>query len=148
VKISVKGRYALAAAITLAENYDRGDIVSIISIADRLGLSKIYLEQVFSLLKRAGLVTSVKGAQGGYQLARKPRQITILDVLAAVEQALFEATEPTVASNAPELDQVMREAVFDRLDEVFRGAMSQITLDDLMSDVERKKSAAAIMFYI
>ena len=85
MRISAKGRYALAAAISMAQQHGTGEYITVISISEKLGISKIYLEQVFSLLKRAGLVTSVKGAQGGYQLSRMPGQITALDLLMAVE---------------------------------------------------------------
>ena len=73
MKISAKGRYGLAAMTYLARNYASGSPITIISISEKLGISKIYLEQVFSLLKRARLVNSIKGSQGGYQLAREPR---------------------------------------------------------------------------
>jgi Rrf2 family protein len=148
MRISVRGRYALAAMISIAEYYDGGEVVSILSIAEKLGLSKIYLEQVFSLLKRGGIVTSLKGAQGGYQLARKPQQITLLDILGAVEQSLFEATESTVGKKAPELDRVMQEAVFDRLDQTVKNTLGQITLANLLIELEKRKTEKQIMFYI
>ena len=69
MKISAKGRYGLAAMTYLARNYAAGTPITIVSISEKLGISKIYLEQVFSLLKRARLVNSIKGSQGGYQLA-------------------------------------------------------------------------------
>ena len=60
MKISAKGRYGLAAMTYLARNYEAGTPITIISISEKLGISKIYLEQVFSLLKRARLVNSIK----------------------------------------------------------------------------------------
>ena len=91
MRISAKGRYALASTISLAQDYAKGEYTTVLSISEKLGISKIYLEQVFSLLKRGGIVNSVKGSQGGYQLARMPQQITLYDVLSAVELSLFEA---------------------------------------------------------
>lgn len=90
MKISAKGRYGLAAMTYLARNYEAGTPITIISISEKLGISKIYLEQVFSLLKRARLVNSIKGSQGGYQLAHAPREITAYDVLASIELSLME----------------------------------------------------------
>jgi len=152
MRISVKGRYALAASICMAESTavktGKGDYMTVISISEHLGISKIYLEQVFSLLKRAGLVNSVKGSQGGYQLARMPRQITVLDVLAAVESTLFETTEATVAGKAPEIDAAMRIAAFDQLDQAIRASLGQVTLADLLSETEKHKPDRALMFYI
>ena len=85
MKISAKGRYGLAAMTYLARNYASGSPVTIVSISEKLGISKIYLEQVFSLLKRARLVNSIKGSQGGYQLSRAPREITPYDILSSIE---------------------------------------------------------------
>ena len=90
MKISAKGRYGLAAMTYLARNYASGSPVTIVSISEKLGISKIYLEQVFSLLKRARLVNSIKGSQGGYQLSRAPREITPYDILSSIELSLME----------------------------------------------------------
>lgn len=148
MRISAKGRYALAAAINMAENYSSGEYITVISISEKLGISKIYLEQVFSLLKRGGIVNSVKGAQGGYQLARSPRQVTVYDVLSAVETALFEPAEETVRLNAPEIDAAMRATVFDALDSAVKSALEKITLSDLVSEVEKHKADQGFMFFI
>jgi Rrf2 family protein len=104
---------------------------TVIRISEKLGISKIYLEQVFSLLKRGGIVHSVKGAQGGYQLARAPGQISVLAVLAAVELSLFEPAEETVSDKAPDIEAAMMlPAAHERLT---RGEarIGQITLSDL-----------------
>ncbi len=148
MRISAKGRYALAAAICMAQQYSGGEYITLISISERLGISKIYLEQVFSLLRRGGLVTSVKGAQGGYQLARAPRQITALDILTAVETSLFDLTEPTVSDKAPQIEQAMRFSAFDPLDRSVAETLSAVTLEELVNETERHKSEGAAMFYI
>ena len=148
MRISAKGRYALASAICMAQQYGTGEYITVISISEKLGISKIYLEQVFSLLKRAGLVTSVKGAQGGYLLARAPAQITALDLLMAVETSLFEQVEGTVREKAPDIDEAMREAVFEKLDSAVRAVLNKITLEDLANEAEKHKGEQAIMFYI
>ena len=148
MKISAKGRYGLAAMTYLARNYAAGAPVTIISISEKLGISKIYLEQVFALLKRGELVTSVKGAQGGYQLARIPRQISALDVLTAVETGLFDKTEDTVPEKSPEIEYAIRQGVFDALDDTVAKSLSAITLEELVQEAERHKSGGAVMFYI
>ena len=78
MKISAKARYGLATMIKLAQLYSREENITVLRLAETLHISKIYLEQVFALLKRAQLVVSTKGAQGGYQLARAPETITVL----------------------------------------------------------------------
>lgn len=148
MRISAKGRYALAAVINMAQQYNNGEYITVISISERLGISKIYLEQVFSMLKRGDIVKSVKGAQGGYQLVRTPGQITVLDVLSAVETSLFEATEGTVPEKAPEIEAAMRSSVFEVMDRSVSDALSRITLDDLVAEAEKHKEERSIMYYI
>jgi Rrf2 family protein len=148
MRISAKGRYALAAVINMAQQYNSGEYITVISISERLGISKIYLEQVFSMLKRGDIVKSVKGAQGGYQLVRMPGQITVLDVLSAVETSLFEAVEDTVPEKAPEIEAAMRSSVFEAMDGSVSDTLSRITLDDLVAEAERHKGDRTIMYYI
>ena len=148
MRISAKGRYALAAVIDMAQQYDSGECITVISISERLGISKIYLEQVFSMLKRGDIVRSVKGAQGGYQLVRPPEQVSVLDVLSAVETSLFEAVEDTVQEKAPEIEAAMRKSVFDVMDKALSDALSRITLEDLVLEAEKHKGSQAIMYYI
>ena len=148
MRISSKGRYALAAVISMAQQYHSCENVTVISIADKLGISKIYLEQAFSLLKRGGLVASVKGAQGGYQLTRTPGQISVLDVLSSVDSALFEQAEETVTEKAPEIDASMRLSAFEVLDRSVKETLSKITLNDLVAEADKHKADSALMFYI
>jgi Rrf2 family protein len=148
MRISAKGRYALAAVINMAQQYNSGEYITVISISERLGISKIYLEQVFSMLKRGDIVKSVKGAQGGYQLVRMPGQITVLDVLAAVETSLFETVEGTVPEKAPEIEAAMHSSVFEAMDRSVSDTLSKITLDDLVAEAEKHKGDRTIMYYI
>ncbi|MBU3111375.1 RrF2 family transcriptional regulator [Clostridium lacusfryxellense] len=84
MKLSTKGRYGVKAMVDLAINY--GDQpVSIKSISERQNISEYYLEQLFSSLRRAKLIKSVRGSQGGYILNRKPEEITIYDVINVLE---------------------------------------------------------------
>lgn len=148
MRISAKGRYALAAVVSMARQYRNGEHITVISISEKLGISKIYLEQVFSLLKRGKIVNSVKGAQGGYKLTRMPGQITVLDVLSAVEMSLFEKTEDTVLQKAPDIEKAMRSSAFDVLDRVVKNSLSSVTLEELVSEVEKNNDSSAMMFYI
>ncbi len=147
MRISAKGRYALASVIHMAQQ-QFGDSITLIRISESLGISKIYLEQVFALLKRGELVTSVKGAQGGYQLARMPRQMTVLDVLTAVETTLFDKTEDTVCDKAPEIEYAMRLSAFQPLDDAVADALGKVTLEDLVLAAEKQKGDHAAMYYI
>ena len=85
MKLSTRGRYGIHTMYDLALNGENGP-QSIKAIAERGGMPEAYLEQLIAGLKRAGLVTSTRGAQGGYMLARPAEEITVGDVL----RALFE----------------------------------------------------------
>jgi len=148
MRISAKGRYALAAVINMAQQYNNGEYITVISISEKLGISKIYLEQVFSLLKKAQIVSSTKGAQGGYQLTRMPEHITVLDVLLAVEASLFEQTQESVSEKAPDIEEALKQSVFDVLDKNIRQTLSSITIADLVGEAEKYKGNNAMMFYI
>ncbi len=87
MKLSTRGRYGIHAMYDLAKHAERGP-QSIKAIAEREGIPEAYLEQLIAPLKRAGLVTSTRGAQGGYTLARAPEAITVGDVLRALEGGL------------------------------------------------------------
>ena len=87
MKLSTKGRYGLRALIDLAR-YSELEPVSISCIAERQNLSERYLEQLMSLLKKAGLVQSIRGAGGGYVLAKDAGEISVGDVLRALEGSL------------------------------------------------------------
>jgi Rrf2 family protein len=143
-----QGALRARSMVRMAQQYQSGESITLVSISERLGISKIYLEQVFALLKRAELVTSVKGAQGGYQLARPPRQITALDVLTAVETTLFDQAEDTVPEKAPEIEAAIRADVFDPLDEAAAEALGKVSIERLVLSAERHQSAGAGMFYI
>ncbi|HHU50407.1 MAG TPA: Rrf2 family transcriptional regulator [Firmicutes bacterium] len=148
MRLSAKGRYALAALTYMARLYNNGEYITVLTISEELGISKIYLEQVFSLLKKAELVLSAKGAQGGYQLSRAPKQITVLDVLSAVEVSLFEQTQDTVEEKAPEIEVALRLLVFAALDQRVSRTLSGITLADLVREAEKHRKDQALMFYI
>ena len=149
MRISAKGRYALAAMISIAQEHNNSDEhASIISISDKLGISKIYLEQVFSLLKRGGVVNSVKGAQGGYYLTRMPQKITAMDILLAVELSLFENAGETTREKAPEIETAMRILVFDMIDDSMKTVLQEITLAQLVSEAEKNKTNQGYMFSI
>jgi len=88
VKISTKGRYALRMMIDIAENSAERERVSIRDISGRQGISVKYLEQIVTNLTRAGLLRSVRGSGGGYNLTKTPSQYTVGEILRAIEGKL------------------------------------------------------------
>ena len=87
MKLSTKGRYAVMAMVDLAQNIS-GKPVNLAEISDRQAISLSYLEQLFSKLRRAGLVKSVRGPGGGYRLAERAENIRISEVILAVDEPI------------------------------------------------------------
>ncbi len=87
MRLTTKGRYAVTAMLDLAIHHDGGP-VTLADIARRQGISLSYLEQLFSLLRKRGLVTSIRGPGGGYHLGRKAESIAVVDVIAAVDESV------------------------------------------------------------
>ena len=148
MRISVKTRYALAATISMAQEYEKGTRITIIKLSEKMNISKIYLEHVFSLLKRADIVVSTKGAQGGYQLTKAPALITAFDIFVAVEQPLFEKTEETVLEMAPNIEKAMQLTVFEQLDISIKDFLMNVSLATLAEDACKYNSDENHMFYI
>jgi Rrf2 family protein len=145
MRISVKGRYALAAVTVIAQRAQSQENVTVSSISEELGISKIYLEQVFSQLKREGLLLSVKGPRGGYQLSRSPSKITAWDVLTTLESGLTEKTENTVGDSVPAIETALRSLVFEPLDEVIQSRLSEITLQEILDFSDKQRTQQAFM---
>ena len=84
MKLSTRGRYGIKAMVDLAVEFG-GRPLSVSSLAEKQGVSDAYLEQLIASLRRAGLVTASRGAQGGYSLAREPEMISVGEILKALE---------------------------------------------------------------
>lgn len=84
MKLSTRGRYGIKAMVDLAVEYG-GKPMSVAALAQKQGVSDAYLEQLIASLKRAGLVTSIRGAQGGYSLKKAPAEISVGEILKALE---------------------------------------------------------------
>jgi len=145
MRISAKGRYALAALIEIARQTRAGEVVSIATISEKLGISKIFLEQTVAALKKDTIIKSTKGARGGYQLARKAPTITAWNVLSAVENTLMEKADNTVFGQAPSTEAAIRELVFDKLDQAVEACLSDVTIQDLLEYADRQNSEQAFM---
>lgn len=143
MRISSKGDYGLRALFDLALHHGQGPIRSR-DIAERQAIDENYLNQLLIQLRRAGLVQSLRGPQGGHLLARAPREITVLEALEALEGPLIEIQEGAPAPQADEAAVLaelwtgLRRTVADYLD--------SITLDDL---AQRKRAREGqSMYYI
>jgi len=144
MRISAKAEYACAAMLELAANYGEPAPVRIRAIAEAHDISARFLVQILLLLKKHKLVASVRGAAGGYQLARPPEQIT----LAAIINAIDDRVEPP----APALSEAKRTPVVEVLLRVWREIQRQeqqhletLTLAELLRRTQQKD---ALMYQI
>lgn len=144
MRVSTKGRYGLRAIIDLSLN-SNGDYVSLISIAERQNISKNYLEQVFSALRKSTIVKSVKGSQGGYLLNGKTSEIKVGDVLRALEGDLSVVKEDETNKNN-KIELCIKKNLWDKIDEKVFEVIDNITLEDLIN--EYNKGNDYLMYYI
>ncbi|MEA4853000.1 MAG: Rrf2 family transcriptional regulator [Christensenella sp.] len=148
MRISAKGRYGLSAMIFLAQNENQNRCVAVLAISEKLGISKIYLEQVFALLKKANLVTSIKGANGGYQLSRRADEITAFDILSAIESTLFETTENALPPQASHINSALDTLLWKKLDESVKECLISVSLADLAAQALLNEQKGNFMYFI
>ena len=135
LKISTKGRYGLRALIDLAQ-YSEIEPVSASSIANRQGISERYLEQLLTLMKKAGLIKSIRGAGGGYVLAKHEEEISVGDVLRALEGNL-ESVECTAFGQEDICEAAggcVTKYVWQRINESINRAVDEINLKQLVDE--------------
>ncbi|HYE81803.1 MAG TPA: Rrf2 family transcriptional regulator [Clostridia bacterium] len=148
MKISTKGRYGLRAMVDLAV-YSRGDHISLKSIAERENISEGYLEQVFSTLRKAGLLVSTKGAQGGYALADNPEHVTVGAVLRVLEGKLSVIDEKSMEEKTNDrIEDCIREKVWSIINASINEVVDGITLEELTNEYNRMMNHEANMYYI
>jgi len=148
VKMSTKGRYGLRAMVDLAV-YASADHVALYGIAARQGISINYLEQVFSILKKAGLVKSVKGAQGGYLLSVSPSALKVGTILRVLEGDLSIVDEKAGGGGGETVVQkCIKINVWDKINKCLNELVDAITLEDLAEDYKRINGIGASMYYI
>lgn len=132
MKISTKGRYGLRVMFDLALSCAEHP-VSLSEIAARQKISTNYLEQLMILLKRAKLVRSVRGVQGGYMLSRQPSEITVGEVLIALEGSLAPTDCIASACETAEGDCVPR-MVYARIYDGILDVVNNLTLQDMKNE--------------
>lgn len=147
MKISTKGRYGLKAMIDLAVN-SVNDIVTLKSISQREKISEGYLEQIFSALRKKGLVKGRKGSQGGYVLGKSMKEITVADILNALEGDLsvVERDENEILKE-DKLDNFIRGNVWTKINMAIEEVVVSITLEDLVMDYNNVLNSS-YMYYI
>lgn len=147
MKISTKGRYGLRALLDLAV-HSQGEHVPLSNIAERQNISENYLEQVFSALRKAGIIKSVKGAQGGYVLADKASDIKVGTILRVLEGDLSVANEELSRENGVSIQECIQTKVWDQITERINEFVDSITLEDLVQDYNAMRGNGSVMYYI
>ncbi|MCJ7689897.1 MAG: Rrf2 family transcriptional regulator [Clostridiaceae bacterium] len=132
MKLSTKGRYGVKAMVDLAINYGEQP-VSIKNISQRQNISEYYLEQLFSSLKKAKLIKSIRGAQGGYILNRAPGEITIQDVINVLEGPI-EVSNCLEDSACNNIDCCATRLLWKKIKDSIDSVTSSITLKDIVDD--------------
>ncbi|MDR2477944.1 MAG: Rrf2 family transcriptional regulator [Treponema sp.] len=139
MKISTRGRYGVRLLIDLAEHAGESHI-SLASVAERQNISIRYLEQVAVILRRAGFIRSVKGASGGYALAKKPEDIVIGDALRILEGDMLVVDPPLPDAKESKLQRCVRTTVFDRLNDRIAAVIDRKTLASVASTIDPDES--------
>lgn len=133
MKISTKGRYALRVMLDLAMN-DKGDFISLKDIAMRQGISNKYLEQIISMLNKAGYLRTARGYNGGYRLAKQPKEYMIGDILRATEGDIAPIYCVLEDGKCDRKENCKTYSFWKGLDEVINSYVDSKTLEDLMKD--------------
>lgn len=144
MKISTKGKYGIKAMMDLALQQGGGSI-PLKEISERQGVSEPYLEQIMAAFKKAGLVSSIRGVQGGYQLAMSPENISVATIITVLEGPLLPFE---VAGNGQNLEETVLAKLWDRARENLFVLLAQVTLADLIADVKVLQERNAPMYYI
>jgi Rrf2 family cysteine metabolism transcriptional repressor len=149
LKLSTKGIYGLIAMLDLASYYSEGP-VPLKRIADKQNISESYLEQLFALLRKAGLVKSVRGAQGGYLITDNPDRITVGSILRALEGSM--APVDCVAEQNPmqckRRENCITRFVWKKIMDSINEVVDSITLQNLVEKCNNYYQQGYYMYYI
>jgi Rrf2 family protein len=138
MKVSTRGRYAIRIMLDISMNGDGGP-VSFKDVSQRQGISIKYMEQIGSMLTRAGFLNSVRGAHGGYSLANKPSEYTIGSILRVTEGPLVPVLCLEDEGNAcARKSDCMTYSLWEKLNNAINEVVDNTTLQDLIDDDVRR----------
>jgi Rrf2 family cysteine metabolism transcriptional repressor len=149
MKLSTKGRYGLRAMLDLAVHSYEGH-VSLRSIAERQGISENYLEQIFATLKKAGIVNSLRGSQGGYALSMTPDKITVGIILRALEGSLapVDCVLEDDYGECRKNEECITRLVWRRMWDCINKVVDSVTLQDLVNEYNKRNDMNGYIYYI
>ena len=140
MKLSTKGRYAVMALADIAK-FDGDSPVSLRDISLRQGISLLYLEQIFSMLKKNQIVTSVRGSNGGYKLTKSPEQIKISNIFSAVQENIKTVgckKESKKGCNG-KATKCITHNLWDELENHINNFFDEKSLEDLVKDNSERR---------
>lgn len=141
MKISTRGRYAVRVMLDLAEN-NTGEYIKVKQIAFRQGISEKYLEQIIAVLNKAGYVKSVRGAQGGYKIAKDPDKCTVGMILRLTEGSLCPvACLEDEVNECERCDTCETLSVWQELNEAINHVVDNVTISDLVEKQQKRIQA-------
>ncbi len=140
MKLTTKGRYAVTAMLDLAL-HNGEEPVSLAEISERQDISLSYLEQLFAKLRKAGLVVSMRGPGGGYQLKGDPADIAVADIISAVDESV-DATRCGGLGDCQDNKRCLTHDLWMDLSNQIRLFLSEITLADMTAKLEVQETAA------
>ena len=145
MELSSKSEYALLALLELANAYQSAQLLQIRQIAARRDIPERYLDQLLAILRRGGLIKGIRGAKGGYILAREPRQITLLDALRCIEGLdIASSVEQSTAEGA---ERGAVEEIWHSAEQAANAVWQNYTLQDMCDRVAARRQLD-YMYYI
>ena len=145
---SKRSRYGIRALIDLAQNEGNG-CMQLNEIADRNSISVKYLEQIFSALRKAGIIRSIKGPQGGYFLAIPSEHLTVAEIIVALDGIYFLEREEVLDGGKGEAEaRVVQTEIIEPLNEWIDKFLNALTLKELVERTEKYKEVLQDMYYI
>ncbi len=143
MRLTTKGRFAVTAMIDLALREDGGP-VTLAGIADRQNISLSYLEQLFGKLRRHGLVSSVRGPGGGYCMAKALTEVTVADIIVAVDEPL-DATQCGGKQNCHDEHRCMTHDLWTNLNRRMYDYLDSVTLASLVEQQHAREAKIAVV---
>lgn len=147
MKLSTKGRYAARLMLELALHYGQGPVL-LKDVAQRQEISEKYLGHLIAPLKAAGLITSSRGAHGGYTLARVPRDITLADIVGAVEGNLNVVECVSSSKICHRVDLCVTRDIWSQLSAKIKEVLNSTTLQDMVNQQQEKQKLQGVAYSI
>ena len=147
MRLSTKARYGVRAMLSLALDYGRGPI-PLKEVAEQQEISVKYLEHLMASLRSAGLVRSVRGAHGGYLLAKSPSQIRLDEVVRVLEGSIAPVECVDDASLCGRVGLCVTRDVWGEMKEAMASVLASTTLQDLVERQKEREQSEETMYYI